>query len=183
MAAGKAVQQDAEDDKRDPDIQLVAFKGKRKDRKEDAGNGRRDQQEQSELDDAATVQRQRVTSDPGYAAKVGRLGFEDPFFCLESAELIDVENSSCQDHRGCDQNAAQERAQESLHLNIGDLGNFVRHSKFPGEPVIDHLHGERQNHDAEDNPKQRVLRTQNREPARAPTKTPSMTGMARPGSM
>lgn len=73
MVPQQVCQQHAQHNNGHRDIEPVSLSGKGRHREQHTRNGRRDQQQDAELDDRATVERKRSLHDPGDGATVGRL--------------------------------------------------------------------------------------------------------------
>ena len=119
----EAVEQYREHDQGHDDIGPVALERERDDRERHARNGRRQQQQQAELDEAAPIERARVPHDPRHPTQVGRLAVKDPIVRHRRTVLRQVQSSTKQhDRRGEDHADPQEVADDLVHSLVGPSG-------------------------------------------------------------
>src|SRR5208282_5192537 len=79
--AEQAVEQYYQDDAGEDHVHAIALGGESPDGDGDAEDGGGDDQEQSELDDAAAVEFEGIADDPAYAFELGRLAANYPVIC------------------------------------------------------------------------------------------------------
>ena len=98
--AEQAVQQDYQDDAGEDHVHAIVLGGESPDGEGNADDGGGDQQEQSELDDAAAVESEGVADDSAYAFEVGGFAAKYPVICRLAAMPGQINDCAKGDHEG-----------------------------------------------------------------------------------